>query len=75
MTNNQGIFHLNLNGSVACKSRTALMYTPVAEFRTPGKRCKRCSAVLAKMDASAAKREARRLDELNCCTRRQDRLL
>ena len=59
-TNNQGIFHLNLNGSVACKRRTAIMYIKLDEFRTlECRRCARCVALLAKMDASAAKRASR----------------
>lgn len=58
--NNQGIFHLNLNGAVACKNRMAHMFIKIDEFRTiQGKRCKRCEKVLAKLDASAAKKAAR----------------
>jgi hypothetical protein len=57
--NNQGIFHLNLNGAVACKNRTAHMFVKIDEFRTEGRRCARCAKVLAKMDVIAAKRAAR----------------
>lgn len=60
MTNNQGLFHLNLNGAVACKRTNAHMYIKIDEFRsTASRRCARCVALLAKMDASAAKRAAR----------------
>lgn len=60
MTNNQGISHLNLNGAVACKNQTAHMFIKIDEFRaTTGRRCARCCKVLAKMDASAARKAAR----------------
>lgn len=59
MANNQGIYHLNLNGAVACKNRTAHMYVKLDEFRTINvRRCARCMKVLAKMDALAARMEA-----------------
>lgn len=58
--NNQGIWHLNLNGAVACKNQSAHMFVKIDEFRTiNGRLCARCVKVLAKMDASAAKRAAR----------------
>jgi len=61
--NNQGIWHLNLNGAVACKRQTAHMYIKIDEFRAYGmanhRRCVRCVALLAKMDASAARKAAR----------------
>jgi hypothetical protein len=57
--NNQGIYHLNLGGRVACKNQSAHMFIKLDEFRAPGLRCKRCVAVVTKMDASAAKRAAR----------------
>ena len=60
--NNQGIFHLNLNGAVACKRMNAHMFIKIDEFRTTkSRRCARCVALLAKMDASQARREARQL--------------
>jgi hypothetical protein len=59
MTNNQGIFHLNLGGRVACKNQKAHMFIKLDEFRSPGPRCKRCSAIVTKLDASAAKKAAR----------------
>lgn len=61
-TNNQGIFHLNLNGAVACKRMSAHMYIKIDEFRsTQSRRCARCVALLAKMDTSAARKVAREL--------------
>lgn len=60
MANNQGIFHLNLNGRVACKRMNAHMYIKIDEFRTTAsRRCARCVALLAKMDDVAARKAAR----------------
>lgn len=59
MTNNQGIYHLNVGGRVACKRPNAIMFLVHAEFIAhAGKRCKRCEAYAAKLVANAAKKAA-----------------
>jgi hypothetical protein len=60
MTNNQGIMHaaITAGGMPLCRRPNAHMSTTIESFRVAGKQCKRCAAIVAKMDASAARKEA-----------------
>ena len=59
MTNNQGIYHLNIGGRVACRRPNAHIFLVFADFQAhTGKRCKRCEKHAAKMAALADKKAA-----------------
>lgn len=64
--NNQGIMHAahTCGGGPLCKNRNAHMSTSIDRFRNEPKKCKRCVAKVAKMDAIKQKREGRAIEPL-----------
>lgn len=55
--NNQGIVHLRLGGWIACKRRDVHMSVPAELFDAEARKCKRCEARWAKMQAIKARSE------------------